>query len=113
MTSDTDKEWILMTWNYRITRFWESDPFINYFETEDDEDELYPVYEMRAVFYDDALEINFWTEDPTTLLGTSHEELLSDFEKFKEAFDKPVLEFRLIDEDNWWLFETNEYIKSK
>ncbi len=68
-----------MTWNYRITKI---DGF----------------YSIREVYYDEEGKIESWTEDSVGIGGEFLEELKSDFEYYKKAFEKEVIDLDLLEQ---------------
>lgn len=68
-----------MPWNYRIMRR-------NY----DDIGEI--LYKIHEVYYDKKGNVIMWTEDSTSPSGDTPEELKEDFEYFKKALSKPILD---------------------
>ncbi len=75
-----------MSWNYRVMK--EKSPIPG------DDTEMFGVYE---VFYDDAGKLNGYSTNPKHPYGESLEELKADYELMVEAFNKPVLEWKIED----------------
>lgn len=68
-----------MTWNYRVVR--------NGIE--------FGIYE---VYYDGDGNIMFSSEFPEVAYGETLDELLSDYARMAEAFNKPVIDFNTLEE---------------
>lgn len=63
------------SWNYRIL-MWKN---------------IFTYYQIHEVYYNGNDEITDWSADAVTVGGDTLQELYSDLEMQKEAFDKPVL----------------------
>lgn len=68
-----------MTWNYRVFLL----PSASALEED--------LYVIKEVYYGDNDEIEFWSEDNITPMGSSVEDLEEELNKFYEAFSEPVL----------------------
>lgn len=53
--------------------------------------DIFTYYEIHEVYYDRDGEITDWSTDAVAVGGDTLQELHSDIEMQKEAFDKPVL----------------------
>lgn len=74
-----------MSWNYRITRRWNTNAEA-------------PIFEIREFYYGDDGSIRGWT-DPVVLKGDSPDEIKADLELIlRDTFDRPVID--LTNEDS-------------
>lgn len=71
-----------MSWNHRVIRRRFENPVSKGIE------ECFTVHEVH---YDDNNQPELWTAEPVEPYGESLEELMKDIERFKLAFNKPVL----------------------
>jgi len=69
-----------MTWNYRVIK--------KVYKGTDYEEDSYSIHE---VYYNKDGSISSWSIDPISIHGTTPEELKDDYEKYGEAFNKPIL----------------------
>lgn len=67
-----------MVWNYRVFRCADPDGS--------------PTYEIREVYYNEAKEIEGWTEGACAPMGETFRELIGDIAWLLAALDKPVLD---------------------
>lgn len=79
-----------MTWNYRIIK-----THSTYCG------ESYQIYTVNEVYYDKQGKVDGHTSDGISPSGETLDELKSDLENYKKAFDKPAIIY-----DN----DTNEYL---
>lgn len=56
-------------------------------------------YTLHEVYYNDAGEIEGYTEDPIAPFGTDIEDLRINIWQMRQAFDKPVLEYEKLGEN--------------
>ena len=70
-----------MSWNYRVIR---NSSTVN--------DTTYLSYNIHSVYYDKEGEPFAWSKDPQSPFGETLEELENDLERFRKAFEKPILE---------------------
>ena len=78
-----------MTWNYRIIkRTVEIPP--DYIE------DHYAIYE---VYYNSEGNIIAWTENPMYPYGLSADELYKDLQSMSEAYNKPILDYKQLEEE--------------
>ena len=75
------EETCAMTWNYRVIMI------------PADEGALFDddMFVIREVFYNADDEIEFWSEEDSSAMGDSFEELCNDYDNMTEAFNKPIL----------------------
>lgn len=50
------------------------------------------IYAIHEVFYDKKLMPDSWTKDSVGIQGETLKELQEDFERFRKAFEKPILD---------------------
>lgn len=67
-----------MSWNYRVVR------------KKFDKEEGYYIYE---VYYDNRNKITMYSVEPMYIYGASFEELKADLELYKEALNKPIIDW--------------------
>jgi len=67
-------------WNYRVMRRKEGKD--------------YYVYGIYEVYYDNKDRPELWSNDPLPPTGDSLKELKDDFKFYKQALDKPVLDYK-------------------
>jgi hypothetical protein len=75
------EETCAMSWNYRVILI------------PADADALFSedAFVIREVFYNEDDEIEFWSEEDATSMGTTFEELCDDYDNMTAAFEKPIL----------------------
>jgi len=75
------EETCAMTWNYRVIMI------------PADEGALFDddMFVIREVFYNADDEIEFWSEEDSSPIGDSFEELCDDYDNMTAAFEKPIL----------------------
>lgn len=78
-----------MYWNYRIIRK-------KYIHWDGSIEYNYAIYE---VYYNMDNTINYWTENPISIGGGDKDELKKDYEYYGEAFKKPVLDWKELEEE--------------
>ena len=74
-----------ITWNYRVCR--EQAVYLS----EDDESLEYE-YTIREVYYDEEGDIWAYSEKTESPFGNNENEFIKDFERYREALNKPVID---------------------